>query len=595
MTRRGREHCLPLAMIAMPVPLLVATMSFAEVLPVRSGEALQPVPESVHRALSVTVADEITARRISGITVPHHIPALDLIARGFKTASEGEYERIIVLTPDHFRRSKTPFATTDEGFSTGLGPVNADKKAVQSLVQSCPLVGRSRLFDQEHGLQILLPFLAAVFPGVEVLPVALRIESAEEQWICLVDALDPLFTEKTLIVQSTDFSHYLTHREARRHDQQTLNALALSDPKAILTLRQPQHIDSKAAQYVHMELQRRRGNRGPVVIGNRNSEQHSPVVTSAGTTSYIVQVFEKAGAPDRAWPNYPDSETWIFAGDAFLGRSVARLLATKDGAAALRQNILGLTGGHPMALNLEGVLLPRMAQPRLRTELFMDERASVEFLSSINVRIAGLANNHSLDAGSSGLENTAAALQAGGITPVREGEVVDAGKFRLTALTDLCNKTSPLGNRITPSVIQQLALDPQLRFPAFAFVHWGKEFSDDVSSSQDRIAKWLEDTAISLICGSHPHVASDGLEKWKGSDGLVAWTLGNFLFDQPKGSGALLEVRFFDNGTYAARWLAIPNLLHRNAAVPELKEERADRYSSRSLREPEIGVGTAGR
>lgn len=573
MTKRGREHWLPLAIIAMLVPLLVATMSFAEVLPVRSGEALQPASESVHRALSVTVADEITARRISGITVPHHIPALDLIARGFKTASEGEYERIIVLTPDHFRRSKTPFATTDESFSTGLGPVNVDKKAVQSLVQSCPSVGRSRLFDQEHGLQILLPFLAAGFPGVEILPVALRIESTEKEWICLVDALDPLFTEKTLIVQSTDFSHYLTHREARRHDQQTLNALALSDPKAVLTLRQPQHIDSKAAQYVHMELQKRRGNKGPVVIGNRNSEQHSPFVTSAGTTSYIVQVFEKAGAPDRAWPDYPDSETWIFAGDAFLGRSVARSVASKHRAAALRQTILGITGGHRIALNLEGVLLPRTAQPRLRTELFMDERLGVEFLSSINVRIAGLANNHSLDAGSSGLENTAAVLRAVGITPVREGEVVDAGRFRLTALTDLCNKTSPLGGRITPRAIQQLALDAELRFPAFAFVHWGKEFSDEVQPSQKRISKWLEDTAITLICGSHPHVASTGMERWKGADGLVAWTLGNFLFDQPQGAGGLLEVRIFDNATYATRWLAIPNLLYETKSEQEFTVE----------------------
>ena len=562
MINRKREHPFLLPGIAMLMPLIVVTTCFVGVFPVRGGQAVQPVSESLQGVLSMTLVDKITERRISGITVPHHIPALDLIARGFMTASSGEYERIIVLTPDHFRRSTTPFATTDEGFSTDLGPVNVDKRAVQSLVQGCPLVELSRLFDQEHGLQILLPFLAAVFPGVEILPVALRLESTEKQWICLADALDPLFTENTLIVQSTDFSHYLMHREARRHDQQTLNALALSDPKAILTLRQPQHIDSKAAQYVHMELQKRRGNKGPIVIGNRNSQQYSPVVTSAGTTSYIVQVFEKAGAPERAWPNYPDSETWIFAGDAFLGRAVSRVLTSKDRNAALRQTILGITGGHPIALNLEGVLLPRMVRPELKAELFMDERVSVNFLKSINVKIAGLANNHSLDAGKSGLDNTAALLRANGIIPVSEGEVVDAGRFRLTALTDLCNKTSPLGSRITPRAIQQLALDPALRFPAFAFVHWGKEFSDAVQPSQIRIAKWIEDTAISLICGSHPHVSSTGLASWKGADGLVAWTLGNFLFDQPQGSGALLEVRIFDNATYATRWLAIPNLLY---------------------------------
>ena len=555
-----------LAFLVFPRPLSAAEAGKTDAF----ETPLQPNAQLVESAVRTAAKQGTPDRQIAGIVVPHHMPALDLVARGFATAREASYERIIVLCPDHFRRSKTPFATTSQdSFAATAGPVNVDTAAVKSLVERCPMVGYSQLFDQEHGLQILLPFLAAVFPGVEVLPVALRLESTQEQWICLADALDPLFTENTLIVQSTDFSHYLTHREARRHDQQTLNALALSDPKAILALRQPQHIDSKAAQYVHMELQKRRGNKGPIVIGNRNSQQYAPFVTSAGTTSYIVQVFEKAGAPERAWPNYPDSETWIFAGDAFLGRAVSRVLTNKDRNAALRQTILGITSGHPMALNLEGVLLPRMARPELKAELFMDERVSVDFLKSINVKMAGLANNHSLDAGKSGLDNTAALLRANGIIPVSEGEVVDAGRFRLTALTDLCNKTSPLGSRITPRAIQQLALDPALRFPAFAFVHWGKEFSDAVQPSQVRIAKWLEDTAISLICGSHPHVSSTGLASWKGADGLVAWTLGNFLFDQPQGSGALLEVRIFDNATYATRWLAIPNLLY------ETKPEQA--------------------
>jgi AmmeMemoRadiSam system protein B len=83
-------------------------------------------------------------------------------------------------------------------------------------------------------------------------PIALRIDSKREDWLMLVDALVPLVNSKTLVVQSTDFSHYLDLGKARRCDQQTMNALALGDAEAIAGLRQPDHLDSKAAQFVQM-------------------------------------------------------------------------------------------------------------------------------------------------------------------------------------------------------------------------------------------------------------------------------------------------------------------------------------------------------
>ena len=53
---------------------------------------------------------------VTGIVVPHHAVAFDLIEETFRCAANQEYKRIIILSPDHFRRSKTPFATTLEDF-----------------------------------------------------------------------------------------------------------------------------------------------------------------------------------------------------------------------------------------------------------------------------------------------------------------------------------------------------------------------------------------------------------------------------------------------------------------------------------------------
>ena len=50
--------------------------------------------------------------KLTGITVPHHLLADRLVALGFQAASGFSYKRIVILTPDHFRKADKPFATT---------------------------------------------------------------------------------------------------------------------------------------------------------------------------------------------------------------------------------------------------------------------------------------------------------------------------------------------------------------------------------------------------------------------------------------------------------------------------------------------------
>ena len=63
----------------------------------------------------------VVPRRLSGITVPHHLLAADLIARAFTRADAGRVDKVILLFPDHFKKSKLPFATTRRAFETVFG------------------------------------------------------------------------------------------------------------------------------------------------------------------------------------------------------------------------------------------------------------------------------------------------------------------------------------------------------------------------------------------------------------------------------------------------------------------------------------------
>ena len=67
--------------------------------------------------------------RVHGISVPHHLLAADLIARGFIAASGNSYDRIILLSPDHFNVSRRPLATTTRDIETVFGTVRNDRTA----------------------------------------------------------------------------------------------------------------------------------------------------------------------------------------------------------------------------------------------------------------------------------------------------------------------------------------------------------------------------------------------------------------------------------------------------------------------------------
>ena len=101
--------------------------------------------------------------------------------------------------------------------------------------------------------------------------------------------------------------------------------------------------------------------------------------------------------------------------------------------------------------------------------------------------------------------------------------------------------------------------------PLAAFMHWGTEYETEPGTRERQLIDALRQAAVSPIVGAHPHVASDRLAALAGGESLLAYSLGNFLFDQPgaKSSGAVLEVRFFPQGTFFARLIPIPNFYGR--------------------------------
>ena len=492
---------------------------------------------------------------VTGITVPHHLLAADLIARGFWAASGGHYDRIILISPDHFHRVSKPFGTTREPLDTVFGVMASDAKGVDALAASA-LVETLPTVETEHGVMAVAPFAVHFFPDARVIPLLASVNATEADWRAMVEVLKPLLTPTTLLVQSTDYSHYRPVGEAVARDQESIAAITAGDPAAIDALLQPAHMDSKAAQYIQLALQRALGSK-PVILANRNSVEYGG--SPDETTSYVVTAYLRDAAAGTVF-DYADQTRVMFAGDVLLGRYFLPALRDPASWALLRDTVLGITRRTPLIVNFEGVLLDKpVVGLDFNAHLVMTEDAAPT-LTALNVTAASLANNHANDLGPEGRAETVTQLRRIGMTPLQHGIVTDMGAFRLLALNFVGGKM--VGDAIADPDDLSWVCSLHAAPPLVAFVHWGEEYVTTPGDEERQIAGNLARCGVSLIVGGHSHQAADAISPLRGGAAQAVFSLGNFIFDQssPRGSGALLEVRVFGQGTVAARLVPIPNL-----------------------------------
>jgi poly-gamma-glutamate synthesis protein (capsule biosynthesis protein) len=435
-------------------------------------------------------------------------------------------------------------------FETATGRLATDRGAVGQLLKN-PLVTESSLFSHEHGVQALLPFIAHYFPRALIVPIAIRHSSRPADWDALARTLAPLLGPDTLLVQSTDFSHYLPQQEARRRDQETLRVLSGGGPREVLTLTEPDHLDSRGCQYLQLLLQRQVFGAGPTVMANCNSQEYTsqPV---ARTTSYIVQLYSPEPLP------LAEAQSFFFGGDTFCGRYVAKKLATPASREALVRQVRRTTGGKPLILNLEGVLTEKCPESPGPYTLCMEEALALPLLKGLNVRAVSLANNHSHDLGEDSYQEMRRRLAGHGIACLEHRGVLDLGAFYLAGFTDVDNRQEGKIAQLTRQDLKGLSR-LQKDKPVFAFIHWGREFADQAGPREQALAALLEDQGVEVIIGCHSHRASQlqGTRK-----ACQVFSLGNFLFDQesPRVSGLLLEAVFFPQGTYFLKVHPLMNL-----------------------------------
>jgi hypothetical protein len=142
----------------------------------------------------------------------------------------GRVRRVLLLGPCHRVAVRGLAVSAADAFATPLGPVAVDREAVQALLALPQVCEMEATHTDEHSLEVQLPFLQEVLGQFRLVPLVVGQATADE----VAGVLERLWGgAETLIVISSDLSHYLDYDTARRVDQATCRAIEALDPAAI--------------------------------------------------------------------------------------------------------------------------------------------------------------------------------------------------------------------------------------------------------------------------------------------------------------------------------------------------------------------------
>lgn len=138
--------------------------------------------------------------------------------------------RVVLMGPSHRVYLNGIAAPRADAFATPLGQIRIDHERRATLIASGEIMSADTPHAQEHSLEVQLPFLQVLLGDFELLPLVAGV--AEPAHVATV--LDRVWgDEETLLLISSDLSHYHTYEEAQRIDRAT--SALITQRQAVLT------------------------------------------------------------------------------------------------------------------------------------------------------------------------------------------------------------------------------------------------------------------------------------------------------------------------------------------------------------------------
>ncbi len=270
--------------------------------------------------------------------------------------------------------------------------------------------------------------------------------------------------------------------------------------------------------------------------------------TSASWSATAPVTQPAAAATPTPDASRPATITVAGAGDMIFDRQVKALIKLAGGEAPLAHVASILKAADVAIANLESTLASSGKENAAKDVTFRGDPRGIESLKVAELDAVSLANNHVLDYGPEPLLDTIKALDRAGIGHAGAGKDKTAAWMPATIERNGTTTAYLAYSHIVPAGF--IAQDDRAGFASgrqdmnlvedaireakkthdyvIVSFHWGIEYTDNPTAEQVKNAHRAIDAGADMVLAHHPHVIQ-GVEFYK--DGLIAYSLGDFVFD----------------------------------------------------------------
>jgi hypothetical protein len=141
-------------------------------------------------------------------------------AMGYATIDK-KVNTVFIIGPSHHAWFEGVSIADVDSFETPLGRVALNAGIIAKFRQSSIVHSVPQADNPEHSVEVQIPFLQVMLPTFSIVPIVMgNIDPAS-----VADLILPFLTPSTLVVASSDFSHYKSNAQARRLDDQSIQTI----------------------------------------------------------------------------------------------------------------------------------------------------------------------------------------------------------------------------------------------------------------------------------------------------------------------------------------------------------------------------------
>ncbi len=194
-------------------------------------------PEHLRAAMKMFVPEmaEADKQAAMAVVMPHAGYVYSGATAGATIARVRVPETVLILGPNHRGRG-ADLALGTEDWRMPLGTVPIDRRLADAILSRSTLIEEdSEAHRLEHSLEVQVPFLQQVQPGLMIVPLVVAQTPYDHCRTVARDLAEAIrgHGRPVLIVASTDMSHYETRQEASQKDSMAIERMLALDPQGL--------------------------------------------------------------------------------------------------------------------------------------------------------------------------------------------------------------------------------------------------------------------------------------------------------------------------------------------------------------------------